>query len=55
MITEFENGFITKVKLNEMVDGINANSEEVIDINARILTADMTKTVGSGYYDEDGM
>ena len=39
MITQFENGFITKAKLNELVVGINANSKEIIDINARILKA----------------
>ena len=37
-ITQFENGFITKAKLNELVDGINANTDklnEMIDgINA---------------------
>ena len=48
MITEFQDGFITKTKLNELVGGINANSEELVDINARILTADVTKTVGVG-------
>ena len=50
MITEFKDGFITKTKLNELVDGINANSEDIVDINVRILTADVTKTVGSGGY-----
>lgn len=53
MITQFENGFITKSKLNEMVDGINANSEGIVDIKTKsdniiVLTGDETKTVGSG-------
>ena len=53
MITQFENGFITKSKLNELVDGINANSEGVVDIKTKsdniiVLTGDITKTVGSG-------
>ena len=53
MITQFENGFITKSKLNELVDGINANTGDIVDINARMLIADVTKTVGSniGYRD----
>ena len=29
VITQFENGFITKSKLNELVDGINANSDSI--------------------------
>ena len=41
MITQFENGFITKSKLNEMVDGINA-------LDIVVLTENITKTVGSG-------
>ena len=41
MITEFQDGFITKTKLNELVGGIN-------DINSKTLTANVTKTVGSG-------
>ena len=53
MITQFENGFITKSKLNELVDGINANSEGIVDIKTKsdniiVLTGDITKTVGSG-------
>ena len=36
MITQFENGFITKSKLNELVDGINATV---------VLTENITKTV----------
>ena len=59
MITEFQDGFITKTKLNELVRGINANSEDIsglssdlsnsiIEINAKVLTANVTKTVGSG-------
>ena len=41
MITQFESGFITKSKLNELVDGINA-------LDIVVLTEDITKTVGSG-------
>ena len=41
MITQFENGFITKSKLNEMVDGINA-------LDIVVLTKNITKTVGIG-------
>ena len=43
MITEFQDGFITKTKLNELVGGIN-------DINSKIimLTDNITKTVGVG-------
>ena len=41
MITQFENGFITKSKLNELVDGINA-------LDIVVLTEDITKTVGIG-------
>ena len=41
MITEFQDGFVTKTKLNEWVGGIN-------DIDSNILTTDITKTVGSG-------
>lgn len=53
MITEFQDGFITKTKLNELVGGINTNSEELVDINGilaniMILTENTTKTVGSG-------
>ena len=66
MITEFQDGFITKTKLNELVGGINANNEDlsnliietnansedlsnlIIEINAKVLTANVTKTVGSG-------
>ena len=59
MITEFQDGFITKTKLNELVGGINANSEDIsglssdlsnliIEINAKALTANVTETVGSG-------
>lgn len=53
MITEFQDGFITKTKLNELVGGINANSEGIIDINVKLedmvaITVDTTKTVGTG-------
>lgn len=41
MITEFQDGFITKTKLNELVGGINA-------LDIIVLTADATKTVGVG-------
>ena len=41
MITEFKDGFITKSKLNEMVDGINA-------LDIVVLTENITKTVGIG-------
>ena len=43
MITEFQDGFVTKTKLNELVGGIN-------DINSKImmLTDNITKTVGAG-------
>ena len=41
MITEFQDGFITKTKLNELVGGINA-------LDSIVLTADVTKTVGVG-------
>ena len=36
MITQFENGFITKSKLNEMVDGINTNTGDISDLVLRI-------------------
>ena len=52
MITQFENGFITKSKLNEMVDGINANTGDIADlvlsINSKILIGNISKTVGIG-------
>ena len=41
MITEFQDGFITKTKLNELVGEINA-------LDIIVLTADATKTVGVG-------
>lgn len=59
-ITQFQNGFITKNKLNELVDQINTNMVNIsgnsddIEVNTtklaliEILTADTTKTVGSG-------
>ena len=34
MITQFENGFITKTKLNELVDWINANTDSMIGMTA---------------------
>ncbi len=46
MITEFQDGFITKTKLNELVGEINANSvglEKIV-----ILTENITKIVGTG-------
>ena len=46
MITEFQDGFITKTKLNELVGGINANSVGLVDINSRILVNIMILTVG---------
>ena len=53
MITQFENGFITKSKLNEMVNGINANVADTTSINSIlsnivILNSNITKTVGVG-------
>jgi hypothetical protein len=52
MITRFQDGFITKSKLNEMVDGINANAEDISDlvlsINSKILIGNISKTVGIG-------
>ena len=53
MITEFQDGFITKTKLNELVVGINENSVGLVDVNGilvniMILTEDTTKTIGVG-------
>ena len=53
MITQFENGFITKSKLNEMVDGINTSVADTTSINSIlsnivILNSNITKTVGVG-------
>ena len=60
MITQFENGFITKSKLNELVDGINelvdginTNTGDITDINAIlsnivVLNSNITKTIGTG-------
>ena len=45
-IAQFVNGLITKLKLNELVDGINANSTELDKVI--LLSADVTKTVGTG-------
>ena len=36
MITEFQDGFVTKAKLNELVGGINANSEDISELVGRI-------------------
>lgn len=47
-IAQFENGLITKNKMNELVNGINGNSESIATIEARVLTANITKTVGVG-------
>ena len=43
MITQFENGFITKSKLNEMVDGINANSERLVELDVIVLDRKSTR------------
>lgn len=48
MITEFQDGFITKTKLNELVGGINANSERLAELDVIVLTGNTTKTVGVG-------
>ena len=53
MITQLENGFITKAKLNELVDGINASVADTTSINSIlsnivILNSNITKTVGVG-------
>ena len=53
MIAQFENGFITKSKLNEMVDGINTSVADTTSINSIlsnivILNSNITKTVGVG-------
>lgn len=45
-IAEFQDGFITKTRLNELVGGINANTIEIEKII--ILTENITKTVGTG-------
>ena len=34
MITEFQDGFITKTKLNELVGGINAKSEDISGLSS---------------------
>ena len=34
MITEFQDGFITKTKLNELVGGINANGEDISGLSS---------------------
>ena len=48
MITEFQDGFITKTKLNELVGGINNNTERLAEVDVIVLTDNTTKTVGSG-------
>jgi hypothetical protein len=53
MITEFQDGFITKAKLNELVGGINTNASNIVEIKTKtdniiVLTGDITKTVGTG-------
>ena len=48
MITEFQDGFITKTKLNELVGGINNNTERLAELDVIVLTENVTKTVGSG-------
>ena len=48
MITEFQDGFITKTKLNELVGGINNNTERLAELDVIVLTENTTKTVGSG-------
>ena len=45
-IAQFVNGLITKLRLNELVDGINANSTELDKVI--LLSTDITKTVGTG-------
>lgn len=45
-IAQFENGLITKAKMNELVDGINANTTELDKVI--ILNSNITKTVGTG-------
>lgn len=53
MITEFQDGFITKSKLNELVGGVNTNASNIVEIKTKtdnivVLTGDITKTVGAG-------
>lgn len=48
MITNFQDGFITKTKLNELVGGINANSERLAELDIVVLTGNIIKTVGTG-------
>lgn len=48
MITEFQDGFITKTKLNELVGGINNNTERLAELDVIVLNENTTKTVGSG-------
>ena len=43
MITEFQDGFITKTKLNELVGGINANENSVSNMTGTV--SNMTGTV----------
>ena len=53
MITQFENGFITKSKLNELVDGINASVADTTSINSIlsnivILNSNITENIVTG-------
>ena len=45
MITEFQDGFITKTKLNELVRGINANKNSVSNMTGTV--SNMTGTVSN--------
>ena len=57
MITQFENGFITKSKLNEMVDGINTNTsglESFVSLTGSILFM-ATPIVPNGWLKADGL
>lgn len=48
MITEFQDGFITKTKLNELVDGINDSTERLSELDIIVLTGNDIKYVGVG-------
>ena len=57
MITQFENGFITKSKLNEMVDGINTSTsglESFVSLTGSILFM-ATPIVPNGWLKADGL